>query len=104
MKMTMIVTAPQRIRTKSTIGGEHQTASPRLILILCRFLFIKPQDVVHVHSSKTYVSNLEFYLFVESSLCESARSIKPSIKNASEATMIENVTSMINHLGDMETY
>lgn len=51
-----------------------------------------------------YVSNLQFYSFVESALCESARVVKLSIPGAEDQVMVENVSSMINRLKDMETY
>ncbi len=51
-----------------------------------------------------YVSNLKFYTFIESAQCESALAIKPSILDATDDIMIENVSSMITHLKNLETY
>ena len=53
---------------------------------------------------EAYISNLQFYTFIESIQCESALSIQPSISGTTEAIMIENVSTMFKHLGKLETY
>lgn len=51
-----------------------------------------------------YVSNLKFRTFIESARCENSLSVRPSISDSTEAAMIENISSMIMHLSDLETY
>ncbi len=53
---------------------------------------------------EAYISNLEFYTYIESIQCESTLSIQPSMSGTTEAIMIENVSTMIKHLGKLETY